>query len=213
MPALYLLAALLGSLIPVNRGWTEPANGIPVYLVANGVHTDIVMPLRAAGVSWSPLFPAKDFERIDRNASFVAFGAGERQVYLDTPSWWDLRPRTVASALFGGKQVIHVQFVPSPGPVGFREVRLRPEEYRRLWAAVRAGFALDRRGRPQHIDHKGYGPSDAFYRASGKASLINTCNSWVADRLRLAGVKTSLWPPFAQGLLWRYRRYAPTRLL
>src|SRR3954447_17163441 len=25
IPALYLLAALIGSLVPVNRGWTEPA--------------------------------------------------------------------------------------------------------------------------------------------------------------------------------------------
>jgi hypothetical protein len=76
-----------------------------------------------------------------------------------------------------------------------------------LWAAIRSDFALDRRGRPQRIDHPGYGPSDAFYSASGKASAITTCNSWAASRLRLAGVKTSLWPPFAQGLVWRYRKY------
>ena len=44
--------------------------------------------------------------------------------------------------------------------------------------------------------------------ARGKASAIRTCNSWVASRLRLAGVKTSAWPPFAQGLLWRYRESA-----
>ena len=33
------------------------------------------------------------------------------------------------------------------------------------------------------------------------------------DKLRLAGVKTSLWPPFEQGLLWRYRRENWLRLL
>ena len=47
--------------------------------------------------------------------------------------------------------------------------------------------------------------ADAFYAATGKASAIRTCNSWAADRLRLAGVKTSLWPPFVKGLVWRYR--------
>jgi len=72
-------------------------------------------------------------------------------------------------------------------------------------AAVRADFVLDRNGQPQRIDHPGYGPSDAFYRSTGRASAIHTCNSWVADKLRLAGVKTSLWPPFVQGLVWRYR--------
>jgi len=87
-----------------------------------------------------------------------------------------------------------------------REIRLRPAEYRRLWAAIRADFELDRKGRPQRIDHPGYGPADAFYRATGKANAFRTCNAVVAQWLRLAGVKTSLWPPFVNGLAWRYRR-------
>jgi hypothetical protein len=43
--------------------------------------------------------------------------------------------------------------------------------------------------------------------------MFRTCNSWAAGRLRLAGVKTSLWPPFAEGLVWRYRRQNWQRLL
>jgi uncharacterized protein (TIGR02117 family) len=83
---------------------------------------------------------------------------------------------------------------------------LRPEEYRRLWAAVRADFELRNSGRPIRIDHRGYGCCDAFYWGSGRFNALKTCNSWTADKLRIAGVKTSLWPPFAPGLLWRYRR-------
>lgn len=83
---------------------------------------------------------------------------------------------------------------------------MRPEEYRRLWASIRAEFALDARGRPERLAHRAYGCCDAFYRGVGKASAVRTCNSWIADRLRLAGVKVSVWPPFAEGLLWRYRR-------
>jgi uncharacterized protein (TIGR02117 family) len=100
---------------------------------------------------------------------------------------------------------MHVEYVPTPY-YAVREIRLRPEEYRRLWAAIHADFALDARGQPQRLSHPGYGPSDAFYRAVGKESAFRTCNSWVADWLRLAGVKTSLWPPFVQGLVWRYRK-------
>jgi uncharacterized protein (TIGR02117 family) len=100
---------------------------------------------------------------------------------------------------------MHVEYVPSPD-YAVREIRLRPEEYRRLWAAIRSDFALNRNGRPERINHPGYGPADAFYRATGKESMFRTCNSWAAGRLRLAGVKTSLWPPFVQGLTWRYRK-------
>lgn len=205
LPALYLAAALVGSLVPVNRGWSEPAQGTAVYLADNGIHADLVMPVEAQGLDWSRLLPKSDFAAPDPAARWVAFGAGEQHVYLNTPTWWDITPRTIWSALTGGKQVVHAEYVPSPAYAS-REIRLRPEEYRRLWAAVRAGFELDTHGVPRRIDHPGYGPADAFYRASGRASMFKTCNSWVAARLRLAGVKVSAWPPFVNGLLWRYRR-------
>jgi uncharacterized protein (TIGR02117 family) len=211
LPALYLLAALIGSLVPVNRGWSEAAQGTTIYLADNGIHADIVMPVNAERLDWRRLFPVSDFAAADANAQWIAFGAGEERVYLNTPSWWDITPRTISSALLGGRRVMHVEYVSSPS-YAVREIRLRPEEYRRLWTAIRADLALQRDGRPVRLDHPGYGYSDAFYRAIGKASAVRTCNSWVAGRLRLAGIETSLWPPFVPGLLWRYRKVTlPTR--
>jgi uncharacterized protein (TIGR02117 family) len=212
LPTLYLVAALSGSLIPVNRSWREPAEGTTIYLADNGIHVDLIMPIKAQGLDWTPLIPRKDFAAVDPNAGWIAFGSGERNVYLNTPTWWDIKPATIWSALVGGKRVMHVEYVPSPS-YAVREIRLRPEEYRRLWTAVRTDFALNDNGRPIHVDHRGYGPSDTFYEATGRASALRTCNSWVASRLRLAGVTTSLWPPFAQGLVWRYRRQNWLRLL
>jgi uncharacterized protein (TIGR02117 family) len=205
LPALYLLAALAGSLVPVNRGWTEAAQGTSIYIADNGVHADIIMPVKANGLDWAPLIPRSDFAAADPHARWIAFGSGERRVYLDTPTWWDIRPRTIWSALAGGKRVMHAEYVPSPDYAA-REIRLRPEEYRRLWAAIRADFALGSIGRPQRIDHPGYGPADAFYSATGKANAVRTCNAVAAHWLRLAGIKTSAWPPFVSGLVWRYRR-------
>jgi uncharacterized protein (TIGR02117 family) len=204
IPALYLLAALAGSMIPVNGDWREPMRGETIYLVSNGVHTDLILPAEAQGLDWRPLLPAKDFANRDPAAQWIAFGMGERRVYLETPHWRDLRLRTAWAAIAGGERVMHVEWVADPTWQA-RAIRLRPEEYRRLWTAIRASFRLDPTGRPQRIDHPGYGPDDAFYRGVGRASAVNTCNTWAADMLRLAGVKTSLWPPFAQGLEWRYR--------
>jgi uncharacterized protein (TIGR02117 family) len=205
VPAAYLVAALAGSLVPVNGDWQEPQKGTTVYLADNGVHTDIIMPVRAQGLDWSPLIPAQDFSAAPTDAQWIAFGSGEERVYLETPTWWDLTPRTLWSALSGGRRVLHVEYIARPS-YAVRQIRLRPAEYRRLWSAVRADFQLDGRGRPELIRHPGYGCCDAFFRATGKASMFRTCNSWAAGRLRLAGVRTSLWPPFAQGLVWRYRR-------
>ncbi len=204
LPLLYLAAALLGALIPVNRTWDEPDGGITVYLADNGTHADLVLPVRAAGLDWSPLVPRGDMADVSPAADYIAFGAGERRVYLDTPTWADISLRTLWAATTGGDRIMHVEYTADP-TYAARAIRLTPEQYRRLWASIRAEFELDRDGRPVRIDHPGYGPRDAFYEGMGRASALSTCNNWVAGRLRLAGVETSLWSPFAQGLLWRYR--------
>lgn len=205
IPSLYLVSALVGSLIPVNGAWAEPPSGETVYLVSNGVHTDLILPVEAQGLDWRPLVPTSDFAAPDPAARWLAFGMGERRVYLETPRWRDIRARTIWAAITGGERVMHVEWVADPAWHA-RAIRLRPEEYRRLWAAIRAGFQLDAKGHAQRIAHPGYGPADAFYKGAGRASAVNTCNVWAADRLRIAGVRTSLWSPFAQGLEWRYQK-------
>ena len=204
IPALYLAAALIGSLVPVNRNWTEPAQGTTIYIADNGVHADIIMPVEAQGLDWRPLFPNERLRRCParRRLDRLRFGRAARLSRHAAMARHS--PATIRSALAGGPRVIHVEYVPSPY-YAVREIRLRPEEYRRLWATIRADFALDRRGRPKRIAHPGYGPYDAFYHATGKASAIHLQRRrrhW----LRLAGVKASLWPPFDNGLTWRYRR-------
>jgi len=204
IPLLYIFAALIGGLIPVNADWIESDDGINVYVANNGVHADLVLPAKAQGLDWLPLLPKSDMADVPANAEWIAFGAGERRVYLETPTWGDLSFRTAAIALTGGERVMHVEWVQDPAYAA-RAIRLTPEQYRRLWAAIRAGFELDAEGKPIRIDHPGYGPHDAFYRGTGKANAIHTCNQWAASRLRLAGVKAPLWSPFVQGLVWRYR--------
>lgn len=204
VPAFYIVAAIIGALIPMNSGWQEPDEGVTIYLANNGVHADLVLPANAEGLDWRPLVPKSDFRNVPADARWVAFGAGERRVYLDTPTWWDLTPRTTWAALTGGERVMHVQWVRNPA-YSAKQIRLTPEQYRRLWASIRSEFQLGPDGKPIRIDHPGYGFGDAFYHGIGNANAISTCNQWSADRLRVAGVKAPLWSPFVQGLVWRYR--------
>jgi len=127
IPGIYLVAALIGSLTPVNRGWIEPEQGMTVYIADNGIHADIVMPVKALGLDWAQFVPRSDVPSTD----WIAFGSGEERVYLNTPTWWNITPDTVWSALTGGNRVMHVEYVPGP-EYAVREIRLRPEEYRRL---------------------------------------------------------------------------------
>ncbi len=204
LPLAYLVAALIGSLVAVNSDWREPERGITVYLADNGLHVDLILPVSAAGLDWTPLVARADMADARPDMRWIAFGGGERRVYLETPTWADISPRTIWAATTGGERVIHAEYTADP-TYAARAVRLTPEQYRRLWASIRAEFRFDDGGRTIRIDHPGYGPRDAFYEGIGRASALSTCNNWIAARLRLAGVKVSLWSPFAQGLLWRYR--------
>ena len=37
---------------------------------------------------------------------------------------------------------------------------------------------------------------DAFYDATGRYSAVRTCNEWVGEGLRRAGVRVGRWTPF-----------------
>ena len=207
------LAALVGSLIPVNRGWIEPDQGTTIYLADNGVHVDIIMPVEAQGLDWRAADPGARLRarRSGRRLHRVRGGRASMSISTRRPGGTSRRG-TIWSALAGGDRVMHVEYVPSPY-YAVRQIRLRPAGISPAVGGDPRRLHARRHGRPERIDHPGYGPSDAFYQATGKASALRTCNSWAAGKLRLAGVKTSLWPPFAQGLVWRYRRYNGLGLL
>lgn len=187
----YAASAAIGSSIPVNGGWSPPTGGVSIYVMDNGVHTDLVLPVTAAGVDWRDLVrPEHVADPRQAGRSHLAFGWGNRDFYLNTPSWSQLRVDRLLVALIGvGRTVLHVDHVSEPGSAPhIRSVMLRPDEYRRLAAYVRATFAG---GAPVH----GYGDSDAFYEARGGYSALDTCNQWTGGALRTAGVKMGAWTP------------------
>lgn len=195
--AAYALAAILGSTVAANRGWVAADTGVRVHVVDNGIHTDLVLPMRAEGVDWSDLL-RPDALADPRSAanSHVAFGWGDRDFYLNTPSWWEMSPRRALTALIGGgSTVVHVVHRPEPGAApNIRTVTLRPEEYHRLAAFVRGTFA-------EGPSVRGYGSNDAFYPAQGDYSAIRTCNAWTGQALRAAGVTMGSWTPFPVGVM------------
>jgi uncharacterized protein (TIGR02117 family) len=173
----YLLAALVLARMPVNADWREPETGITIFVQSNGVHTGIVLP--AGPQRWK------------------AFGWGDRDFYLNTPRWQDMRPGTAISALVGsGDTLVHVDelgdFV---ADANWRPLRLRPEEHRRLRGFIAATLA------PGGTAVPGYTPNDRFYPARGRYSAFVTCNVWTSRALASAGVRTGIWTPFASDVM------------
>lgn len=192
----FVAAAFVGGSLPSNRGWRPPAAGVTIWVEANAIHTGLVMPKVAAGVDWGRFARAADLAD-PRFAGYdhVAIGWGEKGFYLGTPTWRELRLRTVLGALAGSDEtLLHVEHRPAPraGPGDDgdeRPVVLTPAQYRRLAAFVIAS------ARPGGRRYRGYGPNDAFYQARGRFDLVRTCNSWTGDALRQAGIRIGRWTP------------------
>jgi uncharacterized protein (TIGR02117 family) len=206
IPLVYLTAALVLTLIPANTGWHEAAEGVRIFVRTNGVHTWIMVPSVSPDMDWRPLVPGRDLKDPRwGNGDYVAIGYGNREVYLNTPTWADLKPRDALAAAFGtGSSLLHADHDnhPEAGPAQ-RPILLSRDEYRRLVAYIRASFRLDPAGHTIPVPGRGYGATDAFYEANGTYNALHTCNEWVGEGLRVAGVRTGVWTPLSASVMWR----------
>lgn len=201
---LYFAAAGVLSHVPVNRGRREPADGVTIYLASNGIHTAIVVPARSGRVDWRGWIRASDLPDPKLAGQWLLFGWGDRDFYMNTPTWKDLRPGTALSALIGsGQTLVHVDHLDDfYADADMRPLRLTPDEYLRL-----AGFIEQSMTDWPKATH-GYGPRDVFYEGTGRYSILRTCNVWTGDALKAAGVRTAVWSPFPGGIM-RWAKVPP----
>ncbi len=193
----YLLVAGVLSLVPTDPEPHECAEREPVFILTNGVHLFLLIPRDKLGPS------LREGLSMPSHAEYVLFGWGERDFYINTPTWKQLKPGLALKALFlPTDPAMHVDY--SRTPRG-HPVDLCPEQMDRLTGYIAESFERDREGKFIRIDHPGFGPYDAFYAARGTYSLARTCNNWVNQALKRADVKTSLWSPFDGGVLYHLK--------
>ncbi len=200
---LFLLSAWIGSSIPRNSGWTEPRDGITIMVETNGVHTGIVMPVVSPVKDWRETFPSAGETRADgRMPTHVAIGWGEKEVFLNTPTWGDLKASTALRiVLRGGEGLMRVGHYVRPAPSEFhRPVTLRPEEYARLVGRIEAALPPLEPGATR-TTYQSFEQGARNYDALGRYTLANTCNQWVGDVLAHAGIEMGLWTPLAGGVM------------
>ncbi len=202
---LYLLAAMVGGLVVINRNQDSISSGIDIYLINNGIHTDLVVPIVTPEQDWYGVLPIQKLGIIPGFHDYLAFGWGDREFYLSTPTWATLRFTSAAKALFGlDGSVMHVEAMPRPLPgADTRHLRLSVDAYRRLTDYLQAGFLRSDQGTPLLIPDVRYTLHDAFFVAEGHYTMFTTCNEWVREALAQAGVRVPLWAPFGQALFYQ----------
>ena len=204
--ALYVGTALALSAIPVAKADPNAPADVTVFLHTNGVHTDIVLPIKTDQIDWSQQLPIANIPSQDSTMRYIAFGWGDKGFYLDTPTWADLKFSTAFAAAFWlGSSAMHTTYFHrlAPGPETI-PLRLSRVEYARLIIYIQRSFALDAAGRTQHIKGHSYGRDDAFYEAHRVYSFAYTCNTWTNNALKASGQLACLWTPSDKGIFHIY---------
>lgn len=199
VPLIYFLIALLLSAITVNTNQVSNTQNKTntIYLSSNGVHLDIVLPANSI---------TPDLRQgLIGEASYYAFGWGDENFYLNTPTWADLTFKNGFSALLlNSSSLMHVTRFTEAQP-DWVAVSVSPEQLQHINQHVLASFQTDSMGTKAHLPNAGYTPTDDFYKAHGSYTLAYTCNTWVNDIFKKSGLTASYWTPFDKGLLKKYK--------
>lgn len=94
IPIAYVVISLTLSTVTIDRNNTVETPDKTIYLASNGVHLDIVIPIRNLD---SLLL--LDLHHMS-NEKYMAFGWGDEEFYLNTPTWDDLSFLTAFKAGF-----------------------------------------------------------------------------------------------------------------
>lgn len=205
----YFSMAFLLSWLPKHRHFKNSDGGFEVYVVSNGVHADFVLPMDKLPSEWLEDINIGDFGFSKDELNFMGFGWGHRGFYLDTPSWAELKLSTAVTALFvPSPTLMHLKAfdqIPSENKY-FEKLTLTSTQFSNLCNHIWDSFSKDHNNTITLLPNKGYTTNDNFYDACGSYHMFNTCNFWVNNGLRKAGVRTSIWTPVDRGVFYQLRK-------
>lgn len=190
----YLFAAVALSWISTNPDPLQCDHREEIYVGSNGIHLYYILTSAQASEVLDGL------TEVPQTASHVSFGWGDKEFYLETPTWDDLRIGVAMRALFTKSETaMHVTYYDANWPE-WRAVKICDRQMNALAEFIRGAFEL-RQGKVQELDHTGYTADDHFFEANGSYSLFTTSNNWVNIGLKKADVKTAIWSPFPFGVM------------
>ncbi|TAF08569.1 MAG: TIGR02117 family protein [Flavobacteriia bacterium] len=202
----YLLIVTLLSFVSVNEDFAENHQEIPIYILTNGVHTDVVLPIKNEHYDWSNQLKFEHTKSKDTTYQYVALGWGDKGFYLETPTWADLKASTALKAASGlSTTAMHITFYKDlKESKSCKKLQISSDNYKKLILFINESFKT-KSGEFLKIETEAvYGKHDVFYEANGSYSLFYTCNSWANQALKAANQKAALWTISDSGIFRHY---------
>jgi uncharacterized protein (TIGR02117 family) len=140
----------------------------------------------------------------------VVFGWGDRDFYINTPTWNDLKFSTAFKALFmsteSAMHVVEVEHTRSH----WQQLLICSHQVDLLNQYIMNSFRKSADGSFIEIPASSYGDRDKFYEATGRFDCLQTCNQWVNNGLKAAQLPSAIWSPFDQGVMYQLRKTSTT---
>ncbi|MBE9229089.1 DUF2459 domain-containing protein [Phormidium sp. LEGE 05292] len=179
-----------------------------VCVINDGMHTNIVLPVSNNLVDWREFINISTMGKdTTANYKYLTFGWGDRDFYIQTPTFAELNLVTAFKALFlPTPSTILVQgFSHIPQNRETKCVKVTKTNYLQLTQFIQNTFELNLQNQPIRIAD-GHLSSSGFYAAKGSYSIVRTCNNWTAEALRKANVDTPLWAGLSSAVMLHFRR-------
>ncbi|KWV93137.1 DUF2459 domain-containing protein [Erythrobacter sp. YT30] len=197
------LAGWIGSSIPRGDPLLDaPADPVEIMIATNGVHTEIVVPVVNSTRDWREILPSVSKTASGDVTTHIAIGFGERDVFINTPTFYDMRLSTALRvATTGGEGMIRVINLTNPGAhQNRRKLTISREQYARLVNALEDDLPPLAAGEARTFETSTY-DRGRYYASPQRYTLITTCNQWTSDRLANAGIRTGWLTPFSGGVM------------
>lgn len=203
----YVVVAFTLSKISVDEEPNAP-DEVAIYILTNGVHTDIVLPSITPQINWTTFIDPALTQEATTSYRYIAMGWGDKGFYLNTPTWADLKFSTAFKAATGlSSSAMHTTYyntmVENQDCI---KILISHEQYDRLITYIKDSFEINADGTFKHIiTDSNYTTTDAFYEAKSSYSIFKTCNSWANTGLKYAGQKGALWTATDTGIFEKYK--------
>ena len=205
--AFYLTFVVLGGLVPGPLADIEDQpTTVEVLLVGGPIHYDFLIPLDNTAHARLGWLQNAGVAMDHPEARWLVIGWGAAGFYTTTGAYSDVRLSAVWRGLTGDASVMRVDLAGTvAGRIDSLSVLLSTAQYAALLDAIEGSFANGSATAPLDID--GLTEFDHFFAAKGRFSIANTCNVWIGQTLRAAGVRFGAWTPLPQTVRMAHWRF------
>ncbi|MDX2098830.1 MAG: TIGR02117 family protein [Leptolyngbyaceae cyanobacterium bins.59] len=203
----FVMVLAIGYFTPTQWFTPQETCTVTLYVSSDNFHTNLILPVQNERFDWRQRLGLSMADT--GQYRYLGFGWGERAFYVETPSWDQVNVWNALRALFwlnsAAMNVYGYPDVPqSAGNTFVRPLKLSQSQYERLIQFLDGSFQRDDRQQVQRIRSRD-GTLTNFFEATGRYSILKTCNSWTADGLRAAHLNTPMWAGLASAVMMHLR--------